>query len=70
MDASETEVQTFILKVWRAEEVEDIVRPAWQGQISHLPGGERRHVQDLEEITSFVASYLEQMGADRGLRRP
>jgi hypothetical protein len=70
VEASEAEVHSFILKVWRVEEGEDADRPLWRGHITHVPGGERRYVQDLEEITSFVASYLEQMGAQRDASRP
>jgi hypothetical protein len=33
-----------------------------------VPNGERRYVQDLDEITAFIAPYLERMGVKVNLR--
>jgi hypothetical protein len=70
MEASEAEVDSFILSVWLAEGGEKTDRTVWRGQTTHLSSGERRYVQDLEGITAFVASYLEQMGVPHDSSRP
>jgi hypothetical protein len=65
MDTNSFEATThpFIVKIWLEETVEEAGRATWRGHITHVPSGERRYLQDLDEITIFVAPYLEGMGA-------
>jgi hypothetical protein len=59
--------QTFILKIWLEETLQESGRAIWRGHITHVPSGERRYVQCLDDIVAFIMFYLEAMGvkADR-----
>jgi hypothetical protein len=61
-DPHEHQTQSFIVKLWLEETANQRQRPAWRGRITHVPGGERRYLQDLREIARFIAPYLERMG--------
>ncbi len=56
--------QSFVLKIWLEETAEEVSQATWRGHITHVPSGERRYLQDLEGLSAFVASYLEQMGVE------
>jgi hypothetical protein len=57
---------SFIVKVW-LEEVSTRTRASkWRGRIIHVPDGEKRYLQDLREIISFIAPYLRAMGVRPG----
>ena len=62
MDTVEQAAQTFIVKVWREERVDEGQRVAWRGSITHVPSGDRHYFGKLSEIVSFIAPYLESMG--------
>lgn len=62
MDQYETNTHPFIVKVWLEESVEESSRAIWRGYITHVPSGKKRYFADLDDITAFVASYLEEMG--------
>ena len=62
MDLFESSSHSFIVKIW-LEEASDEYGPArWRGHITHVPSRQRRYVEDLNSISSFVAPYLEGMG--------
>lgn len=65
MDLSESHVHSFIVKLWLESVTEEAGRAVWHGQITHVPGGERRHFRDLDEIRDFIEPY---MGEGRGGR--
>lgn len=66
---SESDAHSFIIKLW-VERAPDEDRPsAWGGHITHVPGGERRYLKDLDDITAFITPYLEALGVRVGLRR-
>ena len=64
MDFAESQLHSFIIKLWLEDVAEDGNQPMWGGQIKHVPGGEQRHVRNLEEITDFIKPYLESMGVE------
>lgn len=68
MDEIESEAQSFIVRVWVEERAEEGDRGTWRGHITHVPGGERRYLKNLDEIGDFIAPYLESMGVKLGLR--
>lgn len=68
MDEIESEVQSFIVRVWVEERAEEGGRGVWRGHITHVSGGERRYLKNLDEIGDFIASYLETMGVKPGIR--
>lgn len=57
MDLSEPEIHSFVIKLWLEESVEgsDV---AWRGHITHVPSGERRHLNELGDIVDFITPYL------------
>jgi hypothetical protein len=69
MNPIESKTHSFIIKVWLEETVEEAGRATWRGYITHVLSGERRYLQDLSDVTAFVASYLEEMGVKLGLWR-
>lgn len=68
MDLPESTTHSFIVKVWLEETAEEARCAAWRGHITHVPGGERRYLKDLDEIAAFIATYLEGMGIELGMR--
>lgn len=67
MDLYEVNTHSFIVKIWLEETVEEAGRAMWRGHITHVPSGRRRYVKDLDDITTFIAAYLESMGVQFGL---
>ncbi len=68
MNALEANSHSFTLKVWIEETADEGSRVTWRGHITHVPSGERRYLKDLDDITTFVASYLKKMGVKPGIR--
>lgn len=62
MSLFETDIQSFIIKLWFEDARQDGGLVTWRGQITHVPSGTHKSVQTLEEIASFILSYLEHMG--------
>lgn len=58
MDLSESQVHSFIVKLWLESVAEDARRAVWHGHITHVPGGDRRYFRDLGEIRRFIEPYL------------
>jgi hypothetical protein len=52
---------SFIIKIW-IEEPSEAGGATWRGHVTHVPGGERRYIRDLDQIRDFIAPYLEEMG--------
>jgi hypothetical protein len=62
MDPFESQTHSFIIKIW-LEKTGKQARPlTWRGHITHVPGGERRYVQSLDDVGLFILPYLEQLG--------
>lgn len=62
LDLYEHNTHPFIIKIW----LEDTDHATWRGYITHVPTGERRALQDLEEISRFIVPYLEKLGVQFG----
>lgn len=59
-------IQSFVIKVWVEETIEEAGRVTWRGHITHVPSGTRRYVDDVNDITSFIRPYLREMGVEAG----
>jgi hypothetical protein len=72
MDIPETQVHSFIIKLWLEKAGEEVSTTAWHGHITHVPSGDRHYLQDLSDIIGFIEPYLGETRADskRGSRRP
>ena len=57
MDIGESNVHSFIVKIWLEEE-SDRAKPLWRGHITHVPTGERRYLKRLNDIRDFIERYL------------
>lgn len=68
MDLDETTTCLFSVKIWIEETAEEAGQATWRGHITHVSSGERRYVEDLDDITVFVVPYLERMGVKLGIR--
>lgn len=65
--SAEFNVHSFIVKVWLEEEATKDSDSIWRGHITHVPGGEKRYLKNLDEIALFIQPYLEAMGIRFGL---
>lgn len=68
MDLTESTTQSFIIKIWIEETVQEAGRATWRGHITHVPSNERRYVRDLDDVTAVIGTYLDAMGLELGWR--
>ena len=66
MDQSQSDTHSFIVRIWLEEPPVMDEPGVWRGHVTHVPGGERRYFQDLNEIAAFIMPYLVSMGVDPG----
>jgi hypothetical protein len=66
MEQIESNTHSFIIKIWLEEITDETGRTVWRGHITHVPGGERHYIQDLNAVSLFIRPYLEKMGARSG----
>jgi hypothetical protein len=62
----EPNTHSFIVKIWLEETAEEAGLARWRGHITHVPSGKRRHLEDLRDVRSFIAPYLESMNVRLG----
>jgi len=62
MEAYETDILSFIIRIWLEETTEEGNQTKWRGRITHVPSGKRQYVERLDDINTFLISYLEAMG--------
>jgi hypothetical protein len=60
-------VHSFIIKLWIEKASERAGAASWRGYITHVPGGERRYLKDLSEITAFITPHLQALGVKVGM---
>jgi hypothetical protein len=58
----ESNIYSFIIKIWLEEEPAEAGQAIWRGHITHVPSGERRYIQRLNDIRIFILPYLQAMG--------
>jgi hypothetical protein len=65
MQSGEPELHSFIVKIWLdcQDDEDGAEHRSWRGQITHVPGGERRSVSRLEEILEFILRFLPEMSS-------
>ena len=62
----EPDTQSFIVKVWLEETVQEAGRARWRGHVTHVMSGERRYLESLSTVTDFIKPYLERWGVKFG----
>jgi hypothetical protein len=68
MDQLESSTQSFVVRIWLEETVDEAGTAAWRGHITHVPSGAQRYIRDLDDMAAFVAPYLQKMGVSVGVR--
>lgn len=54
----ETNIQSFIVKIWLGEIPGAFPRWQWRGYITHVPSGRRKYLAKLRDVTNFMEQYL------------
>lgn len=62
MEPIQANTHSFIVKIWVTESTPENSLVTWQGQITHVPSGERRYFTDFGELRAFMTVYLQQLG--------
>ena len=65
----ESKVQSFIVKLMLEDAGDETGMMVWHGYITHVPGGERRYLKSLSDITDFIEATLKETGVDLGPSR-
>ncbi len=51
---------TFIARFWlEPREIKD-AKPIWRGVVEHVASGQRRYLEDLDEIKGFIDNHLQE----------
>lgn len=69
MDPSESPRHSFVVKVWIEETASETRQVIWRGYITDVPGGERHYFDNLDKMSGYIKSYLEELGVEFGPRR-
>ncbi len=65
----EPDTQSFVVRVWLEETLEEEGRAKWRGHVTHVTSGERRYLESLSGIVDFIMPYLERWGVRFGVLR-
>ena len=53
---------TFIARFWlEPREIKD-AKPIWRGVVEHVASGQRRYLEDLDEVKAFITAHLQNTG--------
>jgi len=69
MDVLESNIHSFIVKVWLEELKEENGRAVWRGRVTHVPSNERWYIQSLDELEAIIMPYLMEMGVKPRLKQ-
>ena len=64
MSSPESVRHSFIIRIWAEEMAEAGSQLMLRGHITHVPGGEKMYLKDLDDILTFVAPYVKAMGVN------
>jgi hypothetical protein len=62
MDPSESNIHSFIIKIWLEETAKEAGRAWWRGHIAQALSGKRRYLYDLDDIAVFIAPLSQRNG--------
>lgn len=62
MGMSVPESHSFVVKIWREEVRDPWHDVAWRGSVTHAESRERRYLESLPQVVTFLAPYVQQMG--------
>jgi hypothetical protein len=53
---------SFIARFWlEPREIKD-AKPIWRGVVEHVASGQRRYLEDLDEVKAFITVHLQDTG--------
>lgn len=52
----------FVVRIWPEDLAARGRRTVWRGHITHVPSGDRRHFESLDQPARFISSYLAERG--------
>lgn len=55
-------IHSFIVRLWPEKTVYGDGLAVWRGHITHIPGGERRFITEIDDIPEFIQSHLKDTG--------
>ena len=64
MSSPESTIHSFVIRIWAEEMAEGGV--LLRGHITHVPGGAKTYLKDLDDILAFMVPYIKVMGIDEG----
>jgi hypothetical protein len=53
---------TFIARFWLEPREIKGAKPIWRGVVEHVASGQRRYLEDLDEVKAFIAVHLKGTG--------
>ena len=62
MDLFESDIHSFVIKIWLEESAAEAEEVIWRGQITHVPSSKQGFFMNLNDIPLFIMPYLEFMG--------
>mgnify|MGYP006302750699 FL=1 len=62
MDLFEVNTHSLVIRIWIEERVGEMGQPNWRGHITHIPSGEQRYFEDLDDIKAFILPHLRKAG--------
>lgn len=62
MDLFEVNTHSLVIRIWIEEGVAERGQPTWRGHITHIPSGEQRYFEDLDDIKAFILPHLRKAG--------
>ena len=63
MNETQDTSHTFIARFWlEPREIKD-AKPIWRGVVEHVASGQRRYLEDLDEVKAFIIVHLEDTGS-------
>lgn len=63
-DSFESVTHSFVVRIW----LEEDDRAIWRGHITHVPTGDRQHVERLADIVAFISPYVDGMKVGKASR--
>ncbi len=59
MESTETIIHSFVIRIWLEEPAKRNNPAKWRGHITHVLSGQRRYMEQLNDIVEFIGSHLE-----------
>ncbi|KAA3664734.1 MAG: hypothetical protein DWQ04_04225 [Chloroflexi bacterium] len=58
MKEIESQIFSFVIKIWIEEESIVSGNESWRGRITHIPSGDEKYFRDLSIIVPIIKSYI------------